>query len=143
MKGMIKPTRKTTRRAALRDRHRRRLPRAAAPHRTPRGSRLRLTLSETADVRILIERALSRRPVGNHCQAPTRTTRTGVAAPATSTPAPSPATARPPGANTIPFSGRIGTRALAPGRYRATITATDAAGNRSAVKRASFSIARR
>jgi hypothetical protein len=33
-----------------------------------------------------------------------------------------------PGANLIKFSGRIGTRALKPGRYLATFTATDAAG---------------
>jgi hypothetical protein len=35
------------------------------------------------------------------------------------------------GANTLRFSGRIGKRALAAGRYRITLVATDAAGNRS------------
>jgi hypothetical protein len=46
------------------------------------------------------------------------------------------------GANAIPFSGRIGTHPLASGRYRATITATDPAGNRSDARRASFTIMR-
>jgi hypothetical protein len=44
------------------------------------------------------------------------------------------------GANTLKFSGRIGRRALKRGRYRAVITATDAAGNRSAAKRVSFRV---
>lgn len=33
------------------------------------------------------------------------------------------------GDNLKPFSGRIGTRALSPGRYTATLAAQDAAGN--------------
>ena len=49
----------------------------------------------------------------------------------------------PAGRNTIRFSGRIGKRALAPGGYRATVTATDPAGNRSTPTRATFRIARR
>ena len=43
-----------------------------------------------------------------------------------------------PGANRIPLALRLGGRRLGPGRYRATVTATDAAGNRSPVKLASF-----
>jgi len=46
------------------------------------------------------------------------------------------------GANKIRFSGRIHSRPLAPGRYRATIVATDAAAHRSTPKRARFRIAR-
>jgi hypothetical protein len=49
---------------------------------------------------------------------------------------------RPAGHNTIPFSGRIGRRALTPRDYRATVIATDPAGNRSAPRRATFAIAR-
>jgi hypothetical protein len=41
------------------------------------------------------------------------------------------------------FSGRIARRRLAPGRYRMTLTATDAAGNASAPKRLSFTVRRR
>jgi hypothetical protein len=46
------------------------------------------------------------------------------------------------GANTKKFSGRIGERALKPGRYRATLVATDAAGNRSKAKRLTFKVLR-
>jgi len=38
------------------------------------------------------------------------------------------------GANKRRFTGRIATRALRPGSYRAVVRATDAAGNRSAPK---------
>jgi hypothetical protein len=34
-----------------------------------------------------------------------------------------------PGRRSTPFSGRLGRRPLAAGRYRATLRATDAAGN--------------
>jgi hypothetical protein len=44
------------------------------------------------------------------------------------------------GANSKRFSGRIGKRALKPGRYRATLVATDAAGNRSKAKRLTFKV---
>jgi len=46
------------------------------------------------------------------------------------------------GANRIRFSGRLGKRTLRPGRYRAVITATDAAGNCSTPRRTSFRIMR-
>jgi CSLREA domain-containing protein len=46
------------------------------------------------------------------------------------------------GANTKKFSGRIGKRALKPGRYRATLVATDAAKNRSKPKRLLFKVVR-
>jgi hypothetical protein len=40
----------------------------------------------------------------------------------------------------VAFSGRIKRKALAPGRYRATLRAVDAAGNRSRPRRTSFVI---
>ena len=46
------------------------------------------------------------------------------------------------GESTVPFSGRIGTRALRPGRYRLSARATDAAGNASVTVRASIRIRR-
>ena len=46
------------------------------------------------------------------------------------------------GANRIRFSGRVGRRILRPGVYRATITATDAAGNRSKPARVRFRVVR-
>jgi hypothetical protein len=47
------------------------------------------------------------------------------------------------GINRIAFSGRLGTSALKPGRYQATLTATDAARNASKPKTISFTIVRR
>ena len=77
------------------------------------GTRLRYTLSERARVTVAIQRAVKR---GGHVRYRTvGSLRRGGAQ----------------GANTIRFSGRIGKRALRPGRYRAVIRATDAAGNRS------------
>jgi DNA-binding beta-propeller fold protein YncE len=46
------------------------------------------------------------------------------------------------GTNTVPFTGRIGRKALRPGRYDATMTATNAAGA-SSPRTASFRIVRR
>lgn len=46
------------------------------------------------------------------------------------------------GANKVPFNGKLKGRALAPGAYRATLTARDGAGNVSAARTASFTIVR-
>jgi hypothetical protein len=46
------------------------------------------------------------------------------------------------GATTVPFSGRVGKKALKRGRYRATLTLTDANGAVSAPTRAKFKIVR-
>jgi hypothetical protein len=94
-----------------------------------RGTAFRYTLSERARVTIAIDRLLPGRRVGRRCLAATRArrhrprctralrrgtlVRTGVVA----------------GRRSTPFSGRLGRRSLAPGRYRATLRATDAAGN--------------
>jgi hypothetical protein len=45
-----------------------------------------------------------------------------------------------PGRVTIVFNGHIGTRRLSPGRYRFVVTATDAAGNRSAARTVAFTV---
>jgi plastocyanin len=45
-----------------------------------------------------------------------------------------------PGKHTIAFKGRVAGRKLAPGSYRATLTATDEAGNRSAPDRVVFRV---
>jgi hypothetical protein len=44
------------------------------------------------------------------------------------------------GENSVPFSGRIGRRSLIPGSYRATLSATDAASNRSKPATAAFRV---
>ncbi|HEU5110106.1 MAG TPA: hypothetical protein VFT95_16310 [Micromonosporaceae bacterium] len=46
------------------------------------------------------------------------------------------------GTSRVRFTGRIGKRALRPGRYRAVLTATDAAGNRSAPRTTRFRVVR-
>ncbi len=105
-----------------------------------RGAHFAFSLSEAATVSIEIQRALPGRAVGKRCKPPTPrlakhrpcrrllhagTLRYGE---------------RGAGANAIPFNGRTGRRALAPGAYRATILATDAAGNRSAPRGAGFTV---
>jgi hypothetical protein len=84
-------------------------------HRT----RFRYTLSEAAQVRLRIQRALAGRY---------RTVRTLKRSGAK-------------GPNQIRFARRIGKRSLRPGRYRAVIVATDAAGNRSTLRRTRFRVA--
>jgi hypothetical protein len=95
-------------------------PRAARTH---HGTRFRYTLSERAKVSLKIQRRLR----GRHARYRTvaRLTRSGKA-----------------GVNLTRFTGRIGKRALRPGRYRARITAIDAAANRSAPRTTRFRIAR-
>jgi PKD repeat protein len=105
-----------------------------------RGTTFRYRLSEAASVRFTIERRTSGRKVGKKCRPVTRRnasrrkctlyrratafTLNGKA-----------------GANRSRFSGKLGRkRKLKPGRYRAVVVATDAAGGKSSRKRASFSI---
>lgn len=92
-----------------------------------KGTRIRFALSKPASVRIAVERIQPRahkRPRFAKVGALQRANRRA-------------------GANTLVFDGRIGGRALKPGRYRATLVATDAEGRRSAPRRATFTIRRR
>jgi alpha-tubulin suppressor-like RCC1 family protein len=111
--------------------------------RTPRGSAFRFTLSEVATVTVLVQRRTIGRRVRGRCVARTRRnaqrrrcrrfvragllTRRNMAA----------------GRRRIPFSGRVGRRALRPGSYRATLTPTDTAGVRGSARRITFTIRRR
>jgi hypothetical protein len=118
---------------------------AVSPKRVQRGrlASFSFRLSEQATARILLERALPGRRVGRRCARPpaklrrnrrcTRFARAGTLV----------FPNRGAGANRIAFRGRIGRRALAVGSYRATVTATDDAGNRSRPRRANFRIVRR
>ena len=117
------------------------LGRASTPiaARVARGTSLRYTLSEPAQVTLTIQRVLAGRRSGSRCVRATarlrkarrcaryrtvgRLSRNAVTGP-----------------NRLRFSGRLGKRALRPGAYRAVITATDAAGNRSARQTARFRI---
>jgi plastocyanin len=80
-------------------------------------------LSERATVRIVIARAVKRHGKTGYAAKGTLVRR-GLAA----------------GKRSIGFRGRLAGKTLAAGRYRATVTATDAAGNRSAPRRIGFRI---
>lgn len=108
--------------------------------RAPAGSVLSFRLSEPASLKIAIHKRVSGRRVGHSCRAPSKrlaqrrkcTRFVAVGRKLTRTVLQ--------GTTRLPFSGRLGKRALAPGRYRATATATDAAGNVSKKSSASFTI---
>ncbi len=128
------------------------------------------TLSEAATVRIVITEARSGRRRGKRCVAPTRSLRRARKCTRTLTRsgrrqgkrcvAPTRKLRKAKkctriitkgtltrtshqGKNRVAFSGRIGSRKLAPGRYQATITATDAARNTSKPRTITFMIVRR
>jgi hypothetical protein len=103
----------------------------------------RFTLSEASTVKISIAKSEAGRRVGKRCRAPKpslrrrpRCTRhVGVGS-----------LLKPnlrPGARRVRFSGRVGSRALRPGAYRAAIVATDPGGNRSRAAEVTFRIVRR
>ena len=107
------------------------------------GTTFRYSLSEESTVWITIERALPGRRARKRsgpCRPPsakraknrkcTRYKRSGTLTRA----------GEGPGRDSTAFSGRIGRRALKPGKYRATLRAIDAAGNRSSAKRLKFTV---
>jgi len=107
-----------------------------------KGTAFRFTLSEAARVTITIQRIAAGRKVGTACRKPTRANhrrkacrrlvRTGAFVQNAAA-----------GATTKPFSGRIGTKRLAPGSYQATLVARDAARNASVPKVLRFKIVRK
>jgi hypothetical protein len=108
-----------------------------------RGTSFRYVLSEAATTAIAIERTLPGRRLGKRCKKPSPKNKskrpcTRYAKQGTLTRRNQAA-----GKQTVKFSGRLGRRALRPGAYRATIRATDAAGNRSKPKTATFKIVKR
>jgi DNA-binding beta-propeller fold protein YncE len=104
------------------------------------GSSFRFDLSEPAAVGIEIERARPGRLIGKRCRPTTPKLEAHRPCRIFKRRASLAFAGRSAGANAIRFSGRIGKRALRPGSYRATISPTDAAGNRSAPRRAAFKV---
>jgi hypothetical protein len=105
------------------------------------GTSFRFTLSEAATVKLVIAQKLPGRRAGKVCRKTSRKNRgrkrcTRFVKKGTLT------RAGAAGANSVKFTGRIGRRALKPGSYRVSITATDAAGNRSKPKTLSFRVVR-
>jgi hypothetical protein len=104
-----------------------------------KGTTFRYSLSEAAAVTFTIQRKLKGRKVGRKCKKPTRRNRHRrrctryKRAGAFRQQAVS-------GANSKSFSGRIGRRSLRPGRYRALLVATDAAGNKSKAAKVAFRV---
>jgi hypothetical protein len=122
-----------------------RTPRSAQRRRRrpPTGTSFRFRLNEAARVRITFEKGLPGRRVGRKCRAPSRRLRsrrrcTRYKAVGSLTRANGRV-----GRNRIAFTGRIGVRPLRRGRHRATVSATDAAGNRSTPRRKGFVVVRR
>jgi hypothetical protein len=109
--------------------------------RTPKGTTFVFRLSAAAVSRIAIAQALPGRKRGARCVAPrkglkkrcTRYVKKGTLV-RNRTKA---------GSNRVPFTGRMGKRALRPGTYRATLTATDATGRRSKPVSLTFRVVKR
>lgn len=105
-----------------------------------RGTAFRFRLSETAGLKITIAAKLAGRRSGKRCVKPRRGLKrrctrlvTAMALTRRSVKA---------GAASVAFSGRVGKRKLKPGGYRATLVATDPAGNRSAARTVDFTVVR-
>ena len=96
--------------------------------RAKRGTTFFYTLSEAGRVGIAVQKASTGRRRGRSCVKPSRKLRKAKKCTRYTTVGALTRTSTA-GANAVPFSGRIGSRALKPGKYRARFTATDAAGN--------------
>jgi hypothetical protein len=107
-----------------------------------RGTTFLYELSEAANVRFAIKRRLPGRRVAGKCVKPTRSNQgrprcARIRAVGAFT------VASAAGANSKAFSGKLGRRRLKVGRYRAKLTAVDAAGNKSAPKVLAIRVVRR
>ena len=118
-----------------------RTPRSAA-RRVGVGTRFRFRLSERAGVTIVLSRALAGRRVKGSCRRPTRALRRRARCTRWVSAGRLVRSGQLPGAAWVRFSGRLGSRALARGGYRAVLTARDAAGNRSRAVSTRFTIVR-
>jgi hypothetical protein len=108
---------------------------------TKRGTTFVFTLSEAARTTIAIAQKQAGRKKGKRCVKPRKGLKkrcTRYVARVTLT-----RTKTGQGANRVKFSGRTSKGKLKPGRYRATLRATDAAGNRSKTRSLSFTVVRR
>jgi hypothetical protein len=116
----------------------------AGTHAKPasRGTTFRYTLSEAARVLFTIEQSSAGRMVGHACKKPSRANRHAHACTRYKLIGRF-AQAGAAGKDRMAFSGRIGQRQLSPGRYRATLVATDAARNRSKPARLAFTVVSR
>jgi hypothetical protein len=109
----------------------------------PLGTVFRWTLNERSEVSFRVYRAKRGRRSGRRCVIPTRRLRR--ARRCTRYPLFGTLVRRAvaPGRRSLRFTGRVGLRALPPGRYRVTVRARDAAGNVSAGRLLRFTVVRR
>jgi hypothetical protein len=114
---------------------------ASRKRRAKRGTRFRYRLSEAAQVRITIERALAGRRKGKGCVKPTKHNRRAKRCKrykkVTSLKASKQA-----GRRSTSFTGRVRRRGLKRGRYRARLVAIDSLGARSRERRLAFRVVR-
>lgn len=108
----------------------------------PAGTVVRFTLSARANVTVAIERAATGRRVAKQCRRASRRLRRRPACTRWEKRGALVRKGVGPGRRSIAFSGRIGRRALAPGRYRAVVTAANAAGS-AKPKTLAFTVVRR
>jgi hypothetical protein len=116
----------------------------AAKAKVPQGTSFRFTLSQTAKVEIEFKRSAKGLRAGGRCLAPSARLKSRHAKRCTRTVSAGPALTRAnerAAADTIEFSGRLGSKPLAPGAYEATLSAS-AAGVSSAPVTLSLTIVR-
>jgi virginiamycin B lyase len=114
---------------------------ARASKKPPTGTSFSYSLSEAATVQIAVAQLVGGRKSGSTCVKLTNKNRKAKRCSRSSVKATIVRGAAS-GANVLVFSGRIGNRSLKPGRYLATATATDAAGNASTASTTAFKIVR-
>ncbi len=115
---------------------------AAQAGRSKQGTTLTYTLSEAATVKIAVVQVRAGRRRGTRCVAPTRKLRKATSCTRLTRKGTLTRVSRS-GANRVAFSGRFGATALKPGRYRATLVATDTAKNVSRPRTISFTVVKR
>ncbi|MEA2427019.1 MAG: hypothetical protein QOF37_647 [Thermoleophilaceae bacterium] len=113
----------------------------AARKKVPVGTAFRFTLNQSATVTIRIDRLTKGRRVKKRCLKPTRKRRHGKPCQRATKRGTLTRRNLPAGSRKVQFSGRLGTRKLTPGSYRATLTAT-AAGVKSTPVALRFAIVR-
>jgi hypothetical protein len=116
--------------------------RAVAARRAKAGTAFRFGLSTAADVTITIRRKAAGRRAGGTCRKPSRKLRKRPACTRFVKRGALVRSGRAAGRHRVAFSGRIGRKALRPGRYRATLVARNAAGASRSVRLA-FRVVRR
>ncbi len=107
-----------------------------------RGTAFKYSLSEAASIKIVVTERVSGKRRGRSCVAPIRKLRKARKCTRTITLGTLTRISHR-GANTVAFSGRIGSRALKPGRYQARITAIDTARHSSRPQTLTFTIVTR